>query len=202
MWYNGDLNIMALGGADHTPSRLHLIRRCNVNTIPHYALQDNPQKKYTVYALVEPVEPVSLVTWKNVRYIGLSVNVLARYAQHLACRSDDSNEDKNEWVMSVLVAGKLPQLHEIEKLETLEEGRAREQFWIRYAMSQGANILNRAITYTEQERIQVHQERAIRHAQMGAILEQGIFVKQPDAWYPPGLYKRMAQVGERIHIYE
>ncbi len=171
-------------------------------TIPHYALHDNdPQKKYTVYALVEPVEPVSLVTWKNVRYIGLSNNVLARYSQHLACRAADSNEDKNEWVTSVLVAGKMPQLHEIEKTVTIEQGRAREQYWIRYAIAQGAALLNRAITYTEQERLQAKIDSAAWNAKAGAIMQQGVFIKRSHAFYPPEMRKVLNEDSGRIRIY-
>jgi hypothetical protein len=156
--------------------------------------------KYTIYVLAEPVG--NDTTWKDVRYIGMSTNVMSRYAQHLVCRKADANEDKSEWIQSLLRQGKLPLLHEIETVDTIEQGRAREQHWIRYAMAQGARLLNRAITYTEEERFQAKVDRAIRYAKIGTILEQGIFVKRSDAWYPSGLRKTLDQDVEGIHIYE
>lgn len=198
MWYNGNLKTVVSGGAVNTPDRIHLIGDVPMSTIPHYALQDNPQTPYTVYVLLEPDMPVE---WRNVRYVGLSTNVLARYAQHLACREADSNEDKNEWIQGVLASGKLPPVHEIEKLATIEEGRAREQYWIRYAMSQGANILNRQITYIGTEREQAKIEREIRYARIGAIIEQGIFVKRRYAWYPSRLLKVLNADEGRLQLY-
>lgn len=199
MWYNGNLKTVVSGGAVNTPDRIHLIGDVPMSTIPHYALQDNPQTPYTVYVLLEPDMPVA---WANVRYVGLSTNVLARYAQHLACREADSNEDKNEWIQGLLVQGKLPPVHEIEKLGTIEEGRAREQYWIRYAMSQGADILNRQITYIGNEREQAKIRREIRNAKIGAIIEQGIFVKRRDAWYPSHLLKKLNEDEGHIRLWE
>ncbi|HEU0004048.1 MAG TPA: hypothetical protein VFQ36_24295, partial [Ktedonobacteraceae bacterium] len=116
--------------------------------------------------------------------------VLARYAQHLACREADSNENKDEWIRGVLVSGKLPPVHEIEKLATIEEGREREQYWIRYAISQGAKLLNRQITMTEQEKIERHARRAARYARIEEMLESGIYVKREGVWYPTSLLYR------------
>lgn len=199
MCYNGSRNCGATAVLEY-PVADDKYRRLIMNTtVPHSAFKGNPQT-YTIYALAEPKG--NDTTWTDVRYIGMSTNVQSRFAQHLACRSSDANEDKSEWIQSLLRDGKLPLLREIEKSATVEEGRAREQYWIRYAISQGADILNRQITYTEEERIQVHQQRAIRNAQMGAILEQGIFVKSPDAWYPPRLHKAMSDTSGRIPIYE
>lgn len=192
MWYNGASKNVVADAVLSTPvRRVSLDWRLTMNTLPHATKNGNPQP-YTVYALTDQLEHV---TWKDVRYIGLSVNIQARFAQHLACRSDDSNEDKNEWIQGVLAQGRLPMLHKIEEqIATIEQGRAREQHWIRYAMSQGADILNRQITYTDQERTEVHARRAIRYAQIAEILAQGTYVKRGDGreghWYPSRLLGR------------
>lgn len=198
MWYTEDRRLFAPAVLVAPRSVTKESEFFRMDTLPQHAKNGNPQP-YTVYALTDRLEHV---TWKDVRYVGLSINLAHRFQQHLSC-SDTSSQDKNEWIRSVLAQGRLPILHKIEEnIDTIQQGRAREQYWIRYAISQGADILNRQITYTEEERIHIHQKRAIRHAQMGAILEQGIFVKQPDAWYPPSLRKRMSDSGERIHMYE
>lgn len=168
-------------------SRTYLQRRYVVNTIPHHAIQHNLQKPYTVYALVEPVENF---TWAHVRYIGMSTNVLSRYAQHLSCRSADSNDDKNEWIQRLLRSGQLPVLYDLEQLETKEQALEREQYYIRYAMSQGAHLLNHAITMTEQEKMERHIRRARLYAQIEKMLASGTFVKREGVWYPTSVLDR------------
>ena len=185
--------LQASGGLRNT-----CIGGVSMDTIPHHALERNPHKPYTIYALVEPGEPI---TWKTVRYIGQSTNVLSRYAQHLACRTDDANEDKSEWIQDLLREGKLPILYDLEQAETVEQARAREQYYIRYAMSQGADILNRQITYIGNEREEARVRREIRYAKIGAIIEQGIFVKRKYAWYPSRLLKALNADEGRLQLY-
>jgi len=124
-----------------------------------------------------------------------------RYSQHLACRSDDSNESKNGHIQELLAQGKTPVLYKIEEVSGIEQGRAREQYWIRYAISKGANLLNRAITYTDAERTRIHQERAIRYAEISAILAQGIYVKRYDGnFYPPRMLDPYACLDGHVRL--
>jgi hypothetical protein len=122
--------------------------------------------------------------WCDLIYIGLSRNVAARYAQHLACL-EESQEEKNAWVRGVLAQGRKPLLWILQDdIETIEEGRAREQYYIRYAISQGAKLFNKQITYTPEERVKAHQERAAYYAQIQELLLQGHFVKRSVYWHP------------------
>lgn len=142
---------------------------------------------FTIYVLAGPKEQP---TWEDVRYVGMSVNAAYRFQQHLSC-SDTSNEDKNNWIRGLLVQDTLPLMRRVEEVEGEKEAREREQYWIRHAMSQGAELLNRAITYTDEERAEVHARRAIRYAKVAQILAQGIYVKRwTGNWYPSRLLDR------------
>lgn len=143
---------------------------------------------FTIYALTEPKGEQT--TWRDVRYIGMSKNVQYRYSQHIACH-DTSQEDKNRWVRSLLGRGIVPALHKVETIEIESQAREREQYWIRHAMSQGADLFNRAITYIGDERQKAQEERAIRYAKIQKILESGTYVKRVDRWYPTGIYPAM-----------
>lgn len=139
---------------------------------------------YTIYVLAEPKE---VITWADVRYVGMSINTAYRFQQHLSC-TDASNEEKNEWVRGLLVQSILPVMRHVEEVEDEKEARNREQHWIRYAMSQGAELFNRAITYTDDERAEIHARRAIFYAKIAKVLAQGIYVKRwTGHFYPPRL---------------
>jgi GIY-YIG catalytic domain len=102
---------------------------------------------YTIYALSAPAERIEL---KDIRYIGMSIDIFSRFKQHLTPH-DDTNPAKTEWIQGLLVHGRKPTLGMIEEIGTKEEAGQREQYWIRFAMARGADLLNRAITYTEEE---------------------------------------------------
>ena len=180
MWYNIGVKIVVLGSAGNTPSRINLSWRSIVDSLSHHAENGNPQD-YTVYLLTEPSEQFS---WTDVRYVGLSVNVLYRYQQHLSCHGE--NAEKNEWIQGLLAQGKTPGLYQAEELQaaTLLQGRQREQYWIRYAMSQGAELLNIAIVYTDEERLEASENRAIHNARVADLLARGIYVKRYGHGYP------------------
>jgi hypothetical protein len=124
--------------------------------------------------------------WKDVRYVGMSKRIEARFAQHLACTDPDQPE-KNAWMQSVLGRGVLPGLWCVEEIEEAKAAREREQHWIRYAIGQGADLLNKQITYTPEERIKAHQERAEYYARIQELLLQGYFVKRSVYWHPSSL---------------
>jgi hypothetical protein len=122
--------------------------------------------------------------WEDVRYIGMSKRIEARFAQHLAC-SDPDQPEKNDWIRLLLSQGTIPGLWCVETIDDdIKKAREREQYWIRYAMSQGAQLFNKQVTYTPEERIKAHQERAEYYAQIQELLQQGHFVKRSVYWYP------------------
>jgi hypothetical protein len=129
---------------------------------------------YQVYALAGPLESI---TWSDMFYIGASRRIEYRYSQHIAC-SDSCQEEKNELVRSILAQGKMPSLWLLQgEIEDAKEARAREQYFIRYAISQGANLLNKQITYTDKERQKSSENRALRYAEITEVLRSGTYVK-------------------------
>lgn len=160
--------------------RINLDWRLIMDTLSPHVLKDNPQ---TIYALADPAEQV---TWADVFYIGMTVNPAQRYARHLSC-SDKVNTEKNQHIQALLGQGKIPRMLELEVVATVPLARDREQYWIRYATAQGATLTNIAITYTESERIEAHQRRAVVYAKIADLLAQGIYVKRFGYRYPSRL---------------
>jgi hypothetical protein len=125
---------------------------------------------YTIDTLSAPAEHIE---WKNIRYIGMSINIFSRYKRYLAPH-EDTNPEKAAWIQDLLAHGQPPTLGVIEEVGTIEEARQREQYWIRFAIARGAELLNRAIWYTEEERAAMHRRRAIRYACVEKLLARGI----------------------------
>jgi hypothetical protein len=148
---------------------------------------------YTIYTLSAPAESIE---WKDIRYIGMSMDIFSRFKQHLTPH-DDINPEKTGWIQGSLVHGRKPTLGMIEEVGTKEEARQREQYWIRFAMAQGAELFNRAITYTEEERVAAYRKRAIRYASVEKLLARGIYVKREAVWYPSSLLNRYQHDGYR-----
>ena len=146
---------------------------------------------YSIYTLSASGERIA---WKDIRYIGMSIDIFSRFKQHLTSH-DDTNPEKTAWIQGLLAHGRTPTLGSIEEVGTKEEARKREQYWIRYAMAQGAELFNRAITYTEAERAAVHRRRAIRYASVEKLLARGIYVKRVAVWYPSSLLNRYQYLG-------
>lgn len=155
-----------------------------MDTLPSSAQKGN---LYTIYALAIPQKNI---TWKEIKYIGMSRNVQYRYSQHLSMHDKDQ-KDKTAWIESVLASGNQPFLCILEKdIEGERHAREREQYWIRYAMGQGAELFNRAITYTEEERLEAHQKRTAFYAEVEKLICQGKFVKRSVYWHPTSLVDR------------
>jgi hypothetical protein len=149
---------------------------------------------YTIYTLSAPGERID---WKDIRYIGISIDVFSRFKQHLASH-DDTNPEKTAWIQGLLAHGQKPTLGMIEEVETREHAREREQYWIRYAMEQGANVLNLAITYIAEERAEVHRRRALHYRAVEKLLARGTYVKRSATeWYPSSLLDRHLHRGYR-----
>ena len=189
MWYNEGNGLLYSGALVTLPNNqatsMLLRRLATMNTIPPRAQEGNT----FLYALTEDVEEFA---WEFVRYIGITVNPEYRYHQHLSFHDRDAS-DKNEWIADCLTHGKTPRMFLLEEIPPSINAREREQIFIRFAMEQGADVLNRAITYTDEERIEAQQWREERNARVVAILAKGIYVKRfTGEFYPPRLLSRYA----------
>lgn len=171
-----------------------------MNSVPHHAQKGN---SYLIYVLTEHEQ---FTTWSDVKYVGLTNNALRRYAQHVY--GDRGNAQKAAWTEDLLRQGKTPHMFKVEEdIQSQKLAREREQCWIRYALSQGAKLLNRAISYTEKEREEAQQWRIERYAQIAALLAQGIYVKRcgphhyPNPLIDPYLGERYATILNANTIY-
>lgn len=99
---------------------------------------------YTIYRLIDPRD-------KQVRYIGLTNDVYARFSQHLKC--EEENIKKNVWIRELRQANVMLIMETIEVKGTLEEARECEDRWIKEYLSQGCNLFNlqisKAFTYED-----------------------------------------------------
>jgi predicted GIY-YIG superfamily endonuclease len=99
---------------------------------------------YSVYVLIDPRSD-------DVRYIGVTKDVYARFSQHLQCNG--SNPEKNAWIQELKASNLMLIMRTIEIANTLENAREREQYWIHQYLSQGAHLFNiditRAFTYED-----------------------------------------------------
>jgi len=91
------------------------------------------EQKYTIYTLVDPRD-------NSTRYVGLSSDVYNRFAQHIL---DRVNLAKHAWIAELKQQGFIPKLVVLEKdLESLDQARVREIYWISFYLNSGANLTN------------------------------------------------------------
>src|SRR5438105_13132870 len=76
LWYNEPENIVVLGGACDTPSRIHLIGDVPMNTLPPHASNDNPS-----IPTASGIYKITCTANKKI-YIGSSINMRKRKKQH------------------------------------------------------------------------------------------------------------------------
>jgi predicted GIY-YIG superfamily endonuclease len=97
---------------------------------------------YFVYVLIDPRDDA-------VRYVGMTNDVYTRFSQHL--RGDGNNISKNMWIAELRELNLMVIMRTIETVETQEEVREREAYWIRHYSSQGSDLLNltgaKSLTY-------------------------------------------------------
>lgn len=88
---------------------------------------------YSIYTLIDPRDDA-------IRYVGLTNDVYARFSQHLRC--DSSNISKNAWIQELKDANQMLIMRTIDSVETFEQARERERYWIKHHMKQGCSLLN------------------------------------------------------------
>lgn len=78
---------------------------------------------HTVYKLSDPRN-------FDVRYVGMTVNIVTRYQQHLNCK--ENNPKKNGWVQSLVNRGIFPIMEQIDKVRGFQKAREIESYWLHY----------------------------------------------------------------------
>jgi GIY-YIG catalytic domain len=133
MWYTRGRKIVVLGGACDTPNRIHLTGDVSMDTVPSHDLDDNP---YSVYALIDPRDYTT-------RYIGITDDVYARFAQHLRC--DGTNPEKDAWISELKAENVMLIMKTLEVVQGIERTRERETHWIYHYRFLGAHLFNLAV---------------------------------------------------------
>lgn len=88
---------------------------------------------YTIYALVDPRD-------NTIRYVGLTDNVYRRFKEHITC--DGCNPRKDAWIVELELHQVVVIMRSLEYVNTIEEARESENYWIRHYQERGASLLN------------------------------------------------------------
>jgi predicted GIY-YIG superfamily endonuclease len=91
---------------------------------------------FTVYRLIDQ-------RYSTTRYVGITDDVYVRFSQHLRC--DGSNPGKDEWIQELKECQIMLIMETLQVVETLEEAKEREAYWIQHFLSEGAKLLNQQI---------------------------------------------------------
>lgn len=94
----------------------------------------------------------------TLKYVGLTNNPPARYAQHLA---DKADTPKVTWMNTLREHGLKPVMGIIEEC-TESNARSRELFWIEYYLSKGVELTNSTLGF-EQKTVQSVARYYISH---------------------------------------
>jgi predicted GIY-YIG superfamily endonuclease len=97
---------------------------------------------YTVYALCDPTG--------DPRYVGVTENLNQRFRSHLA---GSAKAPSARWIRVLRERGERPRLIVLEEdIPGVEEGAAREAFWIAVLRRDGHRLLNRPLWAFPQRR--------------------------------------------------
>lgn len=91
--------------------------------------------KYTIYSLCDP-------RTQEVRYVGMSNNVIQRFGQHLSSPNDGGNEAKGAWILELQHAELMPVLQIVESGLSRESAIKREQYWMTFYLDGGSPLTN------------------------------------------------------------
>lgn len=87
----------------------------------------------TIYGLIDPIT-------NQLRYIGKSNNIKARYREHLI-NAKNKKTHRDNWIYSLLIKNKKPELLIIDVIP-IEEWKYWELFYINYYLFIGCNLTN------------------------------------------------------------
>jgi predicted GIY-YIG superfamily endonuclease len=79
----------------------------------------------------------------NTRYVGISNDIYTRFSQNI--RGEGNNHPKNRWIQELKEYQVMVIMQSLEYVETLEEAKDREEYWIHYYLKQGASLFNQYI---------------------------------------------------------
>lgn len=101
------------------------------------AIAQEIEQKYTIYRLIDPRD-------NSTRYVGLSSNVLRRYAAHILGNNLSlKNDARRVWIEDLNRQGLMPMLDILESdIEDRRQAEEREAYWIGVYHNSGANLLN------------------------------------------------------------
>ncbi|SRR5260221_3876266 len=88
---------------------------------------------YVVYGLEDPRDHLY-------HYIGITNDVYKRFDQHIS--GDSGNIKKNGWIFECRQANIMIVMRELERVETCEEAKQREKFWIFYYLQSNHPLSN------------------------------------------------------------
>lgn len=107
-----------------------------------------------VYELVDP-------RTNTPGYVGITNNPNQRYFEHIELRVKKGK--KNDWIKQMLADGVTPKMRILEVVETREEARAREKFWIQQYIEQGMELTNAHHISTKNEhKARVFKSRRVK----------------------------------------
>ena len=138
-----------------------------------------------VYELIDPRD-------NAVFYIGITIDLYARYRQHMHC--DGINVLKDTRIRAIREDGYLPIMHRLELVASVEAARAREQYWIRHYTALGVVLLNAEVSGRPQPRQTItvkapfqqppkpSNERAGRRVSFADIVDMLSQVRETGQW--------------------
>ena len=88
---------------------------------------------YFVYALIDPRD-------NAIKYIGITNNLAVRFRQHL--QGEYSNPEKNDWIRELKVINLQPAINSLETVDSEEQARQQEKYWIQFYLDAGQPLLN------------------------------------------------------------
>ncbi len=88
---------------------------------------------FVTYALIDP-------RTTSVFYVGLSNNIVKRYAQH--CSLQEVNREKNAIIGGLISQGILPYFRRLDMNDTERAGRESERKWIDAFIAAGETLCN------------------------------------------------------------
>lgn len=138
----------------------------------HLFLSDTPQ--YAIYALIDPRD-------QSVRYVGITVDVYARFAAHIHAHGDGLNPDKDAWIRELKAVNLMVIMTTLEIITDRHKARLREGYWILHYLHLGANLFNQRMpgnmlrTMEQAEAEENEEDTAIR---VRYLFQEGISQKQ------------------------
>jgi predicted GIY-YIG superfamily endonuclease len=104
-----------------------------MDTLPPHGQENKP---CFVYEFIDPRD-------QSVFYVGITINLYARYKQHMHC--DGINPEKDARMQEILIAGHLPIMRTIECAASMGEASKREKLHIWNYRASGVSLLNISI---------------------------------------------------------